>query len=348
LNIAVGGGGARHEGAGLRVAVIGAGMAGLACARALEQAGAQVVVFDKGRGVGGRLATRTTPWGGFDHGAQYFTVQTSAFDPVVAGWAAAGLITPWQGRLVALSSGRLIERTLSAQRFVGRPGMQSLPDHLARGLDVRLLVPIDRLSRTAAGWRLIDTAGGTVGLSTFDAVCLAVPSPQATQLLRGVSALADACASVAWEPCWATLVALERPCGVEFDGAFVNDDPILGWIARDSTKPDRPLTDGVGERWVLHARPRWSREYLDMPEDEVAHWMLRAFVARLGRVLVQPRAISLLWPCATPSNPLAQACLWDPRQRVGAAGDWCGGPRVEGAWLSGLALAAAVTAAVMA
>ena len=338
----------RPDGSGLRVAVIGAGIAGLACARALEQAGARVVVYEKGRGVGGRLASRTTPWGGFDHGAQYFTVQTSAFDPVVAGWAAGGVIAPWQGRLVALSSGRTIESTLTTQRFVGQPGMQALPDHLARGLDVRLLVPIERLSRTAAGWRLIDTAGGAVGLSTFDAVCLAVPSPQAAQLLRGISPLAERCAAVAWEPCWATLVALGQPCEAGFDGAFVNDDPILGWIARDSTKPARPRTDGVAERWVLHARPRWSREYLEMPEDEVAHWMLRAFGARLGGALIQPRAIALSWPCATPINPLAQACLWDPHQRVGAAGDWCGGPRVEGAWLSGLALAAAVTAAVMA
>jgi hypothetical protein len=135
---------------------------------------------------------------------------------------------------------------------------------------------------------------------------------------------------------------------VAFDGAFVNDDPILGWIARDSAKPGRLPTDGIGERWVLHARPRWSLEYLDMAEDEVAHWMLRAFVARLGQSLVQPRTTALLWSCATPINPLADACLWDPKQRVGVAGDWCGGPRVEGAWLSGVALAAAVMAAVTA
>ena len=76
-----------------------------------------------------------------------------------------------------------------------------------------------------------------------------------------------------------------RSSGAGFEGAFINDDPILGWVSQDSAKPGRERIPGVAERWVLHAKPRWSQEYLDMEPEQVGQWLLRAFSARLGRAL---------------------------------------------------------------
>jgi len=325
-----------------RVAVIGAGMAGLACAGALVQRGAQVSVFEKSRGPGGRVATRRTEQGSFDHGAQYFTVQTHRFEAYVQRWLAAGVVARWNGRLIAFDRRRIIEKPLSPERFVGAGGMNALGRHLAAGLDLHLETKIARLERRAAQWNLYDESSKLLTMRGFDAVVVTAPSPQAVELLKDLSPLAAIAAAVEWEPCWTAMLALSRATGVDYDAAFVNDDPILGWISRDDRKPERAAVTGVAERWVLHARPRWSRKYLELAPEAAAHWLGRAFSARAGKPVTVRQLTAHRWRYATPSRPLKEPYLWDEDARIGMAGDWCGDPRVEGAFLSGLAVAEVV------
>ena len=327
-----------------RVAVVGAGIAGLACAHELLARGAWVTVFEKQLVTGGRVATVAAEPGTFDTGAQYFTVSHHRFEPVVQRWLDRGIARRWRARIAAFSGGTLVDKASPTERFVGVPGMGAIGRWLAQGLDVRLGTCVRRIDRRGGLWLLHDDRGRELSVSGFDAVCLALPSPQAVSLLAGHSPLADKLAVVDWEPCWAATLALARPSGLEFDGAFVNDDPILGWIARDSSKPGRAEVAGVAERWVLHARPRWSRQYFDMPEAQAAQWLVRAFSARVGRAVAPRHLAAVRWRYATPVNPLPTAFLWDEQARVGVAGDWCNGPRVEGAYLSGLALAQAIAA----
>ena len=111
---------------------------------------------------------------------------------------------------------------------------------------------------------------------------------------------------------------------------------MLGWAARNTSKPGRP----PGEAWVLHARPEWSEAQLENEPGEVESLLLEAFGDALARPLPPPRFITAhRWRFALPDPPLGRPCLYDPEVGLGAAGDWCGGPRVEGAFLSGLALA---------
>jgi renalase len=324
-----------------RCAVIGAGIAGLACARKLAESGARVTVFERAETPGGRAATHITESGPFDSGAQYFTASRDRFVSVVRRWQADGVVAHWTGRIVAFTNGLTEDKTESAERFVAVPGMRRLGVHLAQDLDLRFATPIVRLERARDTWFLQSEGGETAAHGPFDAVFVALPSELAVQLLRGHGKMAETVASVSWDPCWAALLALQRPSGTDFDGAFVNDDPILGWVARDSSKPRRGQVPGVAERWVLHARPRWSRRYLDMPQLDAAHWMARALSARLRRTLLPQMLQGVLWLHSTPMNPLPQECLWDPELKLGLAGDWCDGPRIEGAYLSGLALAEA-------
>jgi predicted NAD/FAD-dependent oxidoreductase len=325
--------------AGGRFAVIGAGVAGLACARKLVDAGASVTVFEREAFPGGRAATLIDGAGPYDHGAQYFTAADPRFRAEVDRWQSAAVAQRWSGRIIALESGSTQNKSGSAERFVGVPGMRRLGVHLAQGIEVRYSTPIERLAAGTDGWRLV--GAGTPEAGPFDAVLAAVPSPLGAALLAGLTPQADLAAAVQWDPCWAVTMALAQRSGAGFDGAFVNDDPILGWVALDSAKPRRGRVDGVAERWVLHARAQWSSRYAELHEQDATYWIVRSFSARLRRNLNPLQAGAVYWPHARPVNPLPQPCLWDAQQRLGMAGDWCGGPRIEAAYLSGLALAEA-------
>jgi len=326
------------------VAVVGAGVAGLACARALIDQGRRVRVFERQHCPGGRLGTRRIDSSCFDHGVQYISTRNERFLPVLQQWRDAGIVAPWAGRTVALAGRAGGEEVEATGRFVGVPTMEAVAVHMTRGLDVRLGTGVERIERESGSWRLRDAGGAELDEGGFDAVVLAMPSPAALRLLPQESELLPRLQSVDWDSCWAVMLGLSRPSGIDFDAAFVSDDPILGWIARESSKPMRTLKRGAVESWMLHAHPAWSGAYPNMPETEAARWMQRAFAARLGRPLVQSAVGAYRWRWALPVNPIAEAFLFDERLAVGLAGDWCGGPRVEGAYLSGVALARAMAA----
>ena len=136
-------------------------------------------------------------------------------------------------------------------------------------------------------------------------------------------------------PCWAVLFGFENPLSVEFDGAFVNVGP-LGWVARNASKPGRPPT----ETWVVHASHDWSQDNLERPADVVADALTTAFFDVVEIRPVRPMAACAhRWRYAEVEKPLGEACLYDAGLRIGAAGDWCLGARIEAAYVSGFALA---------
>jgi photolyase PhrII len=320
-----------------RVAIVGAGLGGLMAARTLRDHGLSVRVFDKSRGVGGRLATRRAPSGVFfDHGAQYFTVRDCRFARYVRSWMETGLVEPWQGKIVQLAAGQVINDKSDHQRYVGTPAMNSIARHLAADLDISRETHVRRLERSESGWQLY--ADGDRQLGEFDIVIANCPPPQALELWPAHSNLRETIASVEMEPCWSVLVELESSLDLPFDAAFVDNSP-LSWIASDSAKPQRPS----GVTWVMHASSQWSREHLDDDAEEVLPDLLDAFSEATGAHISDPITIAAhRWRFAKPKNPLKETCLWEPSTGLGACGDWCGGPRVEGAFLSGTAMAGSV------
>lgn len=320
-----------------RVAVIGAGLSGLACARELSQAGHEVRVFDKARGPGGRTATRRTePGPCFDHGAQYFTVREERFQTQVDTWARAQIVAPWEARIGVRENGRLSAKSDGPTRWVGVPGMNALARTLGAELDVQYETPITELRHENGGWHLV--GGQEAG---FDVVVSSLPPAQSKALLAGhgeAEALTD---QVRMTPCWTVMLAFVRPLDVDFDGIFVNEGP-LSWAARNSSKPGRHET----ETWVLHGGAEWSQTHLELPPHEVEGKLLQAFFEAVD---IEPLQTTFhaahRWRYSAPERALDVGCWWDPERGLGLTGDWLNGARVEGAFLSGLRLADAIMAA---
>ncbi len=323
----------RSPGAAGRVAVVGAGISGLAAARTLQDHGLEVRVFDRGRSVGGRTCSRRLGNAGFDHGAQYFTAREPIFSRHVESWRQQGLVETWEGRIVSLLQGRVSD-TSPCARWVGVPAMSAVAKHLAADLDVSSGVAVRALGRDSGGWELL--ADEERSLGEFQSLVLAVPAPQARRLLPAQSGMAAALEAVEFSPCWALLLHFESRFPVDFDGAFVQESA-LGWIARDSSKPGRPGQ----EAWVLHATPGWSRDHFEAEPEEVRDTLLAEFLRATG-CLEGPAVLEddlQRWGYALPEEREGPDCLWDESQGVAACGDWSRGGRIEGAFLSGLATA---------
>ncbi len=319
------------------VAVIGAGLSGLTAARTLADHNIDVTVFEKSRGYGGRCATRREgPWR-FDHGAQYFTVRDSRLLPYIHSWQHQGILAPWQGTIAVREDGAWQPSRPGVRRYVGVPGMNAIGAHLASDLTVQLDTTVTLIQREGRQWRLVSDAG--VDLGVFDTVLTCVPAPQAKTLLEQVApSLAHRTAEATMHATWATMLVLRDRPDVPYDAAFLNDDPVLSWISREASKPGR----AADEAWVLHANRAWTVEHLADTKEAAAAAMVDAFAAVVGRDVTAVHAAAHRWLYALPDPVTSDAALFDATLGIGAGGDWCGGPRVEGALLSGFALAGRV------
>ncbi len=304
-----------------KIAVVGAGMAGLACAEKLKASGHEVHLFDKGRGPGGRMSTRRVTIGdgevSFDHGAQYFTARDPAFLTQVKGWQKHGLVAPWPAA--------------GDDAWVGTPAMNAPIANLSARLGVQFSSRVDRLVRLASGWRL---QGDDVAPNIYNAVIIAVPAEQVPALVTdncpGFALSAKATPS---SPCWTVMVAFDRPLAIDADILRSNGDII--WAARNSSKPGRAAV----ETWVIQASSAWSLAHRSAGHSAVITALLAAFRTLTGQDLPDTLFVQAHSWLYARSGSNGYGYLWDQTIGIGVCGDWLVGPRVECAWLSGKALA---------
>lgn len=319
----------------MKIAIIGAGMAGLSAARQL-QSQHEVILFDKSRGVGGRMSTRYAGAYEFDHGAQYFTVTDPDFNALLSemGEDAAS----WKSRGFYLRTGELTGDT-GRPRWVGTPRMNGLPKAMAKGLNIQLGRRVARIAGAAGELTLRFEDGSTEG--PFERVICAAPAPQAIDMLPKRSPLQPILADVKMHACFAMMVGWPEPFDPGWDSLRVSDLPV-SWLALNSSKPGR---DNAVSTLVAHASPEWSDEHAEADRDWVQRVMLETASALCGRKLDQAPHIALhRWLYAYANTGVGQNCLIDPALGVVLAGDWCVGGRVEGAYVSGRAAADAVNA----
>lgn len=307
-----------------RTLVVGAGMAGLACGARLQAAGWSVVVLDKGRRPGGRVATRDTAAGCFDHGAQFFTCRTAEFAAAVKSTGTAAATWRIAGR--------------DAPVWTGQPTLQSFAQSLSRGLDVRCGQQVAEVERQGDGWLVRGHAAADRLPFTLaaDHLVLTLPLPQ----------LAALCPWQVWPdpdyaPNWTVMLTLPEALSPAAASAVSADHPVLGSLLAEHLRPGR----GGPPRITVQANAAWSRRHLEHDPADVAAQLQQAAAAHLHCAADELPVVSThRWLYALCARP-APGPWWDPAQRLGAAGDGWSAPRVESAWCSGHELAGLMLAA---
>jgi predicted NAD/FAD-dependent oxidoreductase len=312
----------------MRVGIVGAGLSGLLAGRALQAGGHDVVLFDKGRSPGGRLATRRIDGGTLDHGAQFFTVRDDRFAALVEEWTEIGLVQEWCRGFGPRPDG--------FPRYMARRGMNALAKHLAAGLDVRTRTLAFMLRPGAAGrWSLVLDDGTSEEL---DAAVVTCPLPQARSLTitAGVD-LPPAFRDTDYDRTLALLAVLDRPGAVPPPGGVQDADETFSFVGDNQAK-------GVSAvpAITFHATPGWSLSWWDRPAEDTHAELRRRATPWLGEAEIVASEVKR-WRFATPRAIWPDPC-WaaDGGAPLVFAGDAFAGPRVEGAALSGLAAAAAL------
>ena len=313
-----------------RIAIAGAGFAGLTALQPLAAAGHQVTVFDKARGPGGRLASKKVNDASWDMGAQFMRAHSAQFAAQLHDWAAQGLISEWNVEPCIYRDGQLQPSPDKVRRYCADPRMNALSRHLLQS--AAGFISETRLTHShydGRHWTLTDEQHNSHG--PFDALLLNMPPQQALPLCPDIHDWHTRLQQVDMLPSWTLLLSLSQPLSAMADAVFV-EEGALRWIARDSSKKGRI---GTAETWVLQASHGWSRLHADSPRHEVQQALLQAFSAIAGsRVPVQETWLHR-WLYATPANPLGCGALSDKSHKLALCGDWCHSASLEGAWLSG-------------
>ena len=309
-----------------RVLVVGAGLSGLVAARTLVDAGQNVTVFDKGRSVGGRLATRRMGSAVLDHGAQFFTVRSDEFGAMVDNWVDDNVAHEWC---------RGFSGDDGHARYVGSRGMTGIAKHLARDLDVRTSHLAFSLEHTATGWTLVTDDGAR---HDADAVVLTAPLPQSFSLMFSAGLeMPDGLRTIDYDRTLGLLAVVDSGRhGIAPPGGVQDPDHVFSFIADNRAK-------GVSDVHALtfHANPAWSLEHFDLDTDDIHARLLDAAAAWIGDATLlesQPKK----WRFATPQRTWPDPCWVHQSGTLVLAGDAFAGPRMEGAALSGLAAARAL------
>lgn len=305
----------------MRVVIIGAGLSGLVAANELQTTGVEVVVVDKGRSPGGRLATRRIATATLDHGAQFFTVRTPAFQQRVDDWLQRGLVAVWHDPDVH-------------PRYVAPAGMNSLAKDLAKGLDVSCSTTVSAVRPAGSQWQVVIDDGSVL---LADRVVVTAPLPQSSVLLvdAGIE-LEDRLMGTEYDPTIALLATLDRPPQIDAPGGVQRPNDDVAFVA-DNVAKGISVTPAI----TLHASAAWSQKHWDDGTDHLLATLVDLAGPWLGDAVIGEAQVKK-WRYATPRTSWPDPCWVSPDGGIVLAGDAFAGPRVEGAYNSGLAAARAL------
>jgi len=325
-------------------------MAGLIAAKQLSDAGRGVIVVDKGRGVGGRMATRRHAGARFDHGAQFISVRTERFDALMDEWIAAGIVRRWSngfadgftgdGSLLTAggtSAGGHMPARDGHPRYCASNGMTTIPKHLAAGVDVRLGITVSAVHRhEGGGWRIVADGGQSYRAPS---VVVTAPVPQALAMLDGGDVPIDSesrasLEAIDYAPCIALLGVSAQPVDLPAPGVLRRPNAAIEWIADNTAKG----ISEVGPAITIHCGEDFSREHYENNDEDV-YEEIRQLLSEMLPVEFTSWQVKR-WRYSRPKNPLSVGA-WTRGLPSGLvlAGDAFNGARVEGAVLSGLAAA---------
>ncbi len=305
------------------ILIIGAGIAGLAAAQRLAAANVPTIVLDKGKGVGGRMATRRVGEAVFDHGAQFFSAKTPAFQDFVTGAVGQGIVKEWWPSTADSKH----------PRWVGVPGMNAIPKLLAENCTVLKGKKVVKIEAIDDAWQV-----NTEDFETYltSALLVTIPAPQALELLEnsGINLSENPLRQISYHPCLALMATLDGPTSLPVPGGLNANGAVVSWLADN-------LQKGISKvpSVTIHASPEFSRKHIDGDLQAAGNLMLEVVAD-----LIRPAHV-IDWQIHRWRYSLAFELYPAPYFQADTAapllfgGDGFGMGNVEGAYVSGLAMA---------
>lgn len=321
-----------------RIAIIGAGLSGLILAHQLKSR-VHATLFEKSRGVGGRMATRYASPYQFDHGAQFFVARTEEFQFFLQPLIAKGIVVRWDAKFAELNQGRTIEERRwndEFPHFVAVPGMNQLGKHLAREVDVRLQQRVTAIKAGADGWQLLNASNDPLG--NYDWVVTTVPPAQAVELLPESFSHSQALSDTKMLGCYALLLGMRTPMTLPWQAALVHEADI-SWISVNSSKPGRSGNFSL----LAHATNGWSEAHMEDHVNDVKNYLTHELSDLIGfDLLGADYRMVHRWRYANIGKQHGPTMYLDDDALLAACGDWCIQGRVEAAFISATRLAEAL------
>lgn len=312
------------------VAIVGAGLSGLVVARRLESF-AKVIVFEKSRGPGGRIATRRAAGYEFDHGAQFFTARTEAFRRYLEPLLSTGVVAEWSARFAELDRNRVVAtRTWSHDypHLVGVPGMNSIGKYLSAGLDVRFNTPVANVEQNDGQWVLLDNAGNRIGES--DWLVLSAPAVQTARLAAESPEIVSLCGERKMRGCFALMLGFAEELDLPWQAALVHSADI-SWVSVNSSKPGRSDPFSL----VIHSTNAWADAHIDDDPDRILEHLMNEASAVVGKeVMAADHRQVHRWRYANVAKQTGPAFSTDDERRLAICGDWLVHGRIEAAFTS--------------
>ncbi|MGG6267967.1 NAD(P)/FAD-dependent oxidoreductase [Leptolyngbya sp. AN03gr2] len=318
------------------IAIVGAGMAGLTCAQMLQQAGYKVVVMDKSRGLGGRMATRRLQGTYADHGVCYLKPKSPEFQSLLNQLVDRKVLRVWTETIHELNEGKIQPPSKQAPCYAASNGITAIAKFMSIGLTLRLNHRVERIEEQD-GWQLYCEAGEVI---SANAVIVAIPAPQAAMLC---GSFIEKLTSIEYSPCISAIAVypIERQADVErlnWKAIVSLNDPALGWIAIDSTKQLNPVQPAI----VIQSNANFATQHLeDSDLQQVGEYLLTRAAEVTEPWFTSPEVLQVhRWRYAFPMNPISEKYLVaNTANPLICTGDWCGGNRVEQAFQAGIATA---------
>jgi renalase len=320
----------------LNIAIIGAGLSGLSLAEELK-AHANITVFEKARGVGGRMSTRYTEDFQFDHGAQFFTARSRRFQKFLKPFIDQNIVQEWTPKVVMLEVGeKSYKRDWFEPHYTATPTMNMLCKAIAEKHDVRIKTQIETLTQTQQGWFLKEANGAQYG--PFSWVVSTAPAPQTARLLPQSFSQYKAITDTQMKGCYSLMIGFADDLKLNWSAAKINNSPI-GWMAVNSSKPSQK----GGYCLLAQTTNAWADAHIDDDQDGVRDDLTQVVGRLLGRPVEDAAYLSLhRWRYASTvvdEDSEYNGYLIDEAHKLAACGDWCVQGTVESAHLSAVSLA---------
>jgi renalase len=317
-----------------KIAIIGAGISGITIAKKLADYN-EVTIFDKSRGIGGRMATKRWQNYHFDHGAQFFTAKSKEFKALCQQAKNDGIIEEWNCNFAEITADKITRKWQFNQQkphFVAKPQMNNLCKYLAQDLNILLKKQIQEIDFSSQKWSLKTTENEI--FNNFDYLIIAIPSHQAINLIPKNFKYFDIISNIKMSGCFTLMLGFKEKIKTEFEAALVKNS-IISWISINSSKPQRPKEFTL----IANSSNKWADQNIEQDLETVK----KELIINLGKIIaLDVEKISYQnihrWRYANAPLIKGEKSLFDNSLKIGICGDWFISGRVENAFLSALSL----------